>query len=368
MRATPEVTGGLGTRVLAAVAAMAACHGAHVAGTEATRAEVNAGSGVAEAERAERGQGAALAEASGPGEPVSLVLQRVLPLTLEGDVEREFQPSGLLLWQGHLLTVSDKHDRAIDVIDLAAVPAAGNVPAADSVNTRPFVRFEPPADESPPFDYEGLSPAPGGGWLVTSEAHSRVLHVELDPIAPSTLPAAGRARWLTPSLRGVGGGGCLQVPNAGLEGVTLLDTGQILLAGEREPRCLILLDPSGDRASAEVWSMQQSAYPFEPGRSPDYSDLTLSGQRLYALSRNAYLIVRLERTPHGFREGRAFSYRHAEDDPRYRYQDRKFGMAEGVAVGEHEVFVVLDNNGKARAADGADRRPLLFVFERPPEL
>jgi hypothetical protein len=78
--------------------------------------------------------------------------------------------------------------------------------------------------------------------------------------------------------------------------------------------------------------------------------------------------VRLERTPNGWREGSPFRYRHAEHDPRYMYEDRTFGMAEGIAIDEQRVYILLDNNEKARAADARDRRPTLFVFERPPTL
>jgi hypothetical protein len=291
------------------------------------------------------------------GAPTELVLQRALPLELEGDVEGDFQPSGLLLHDGQLLTVSDKHDRAIYVIDLAAA----------SPNVRAFARFEPPADEPPPLDYEGLSAAPGGGWLVVSETRHRVLHVE-PAVNARTASVDARARWLTPSLREVGRAiGCLQIQNAGFEGVTLSGSGAIVLAAERQSRCLIELTTPGDPAGAQVWSMQDSAYPYDARRSPDYSDLTTSGQSAYALARNVHLIVQLERTPEGYREGRAFSYRSAENDPRYAYQDRTFGVGEGVAIGDRQIFVVLDNNGQARAADGADHRPLLFVFERPSE-
>jgi hypothetical protein len=69
-----------------------------------------------------------------------------------------------------------------------------------------------------------------------------------------------------------------------------------------------------------------------------------------------------------WREGRAFGYGRTENDPRYTYEDETYGMAEGLAISGREVFIVLDNNGQARAADGADHRAQLFVFERPAQL
>jgi hypothetical protein len=89
---------------------------------------------------------------------------------------------------------------------------------------------------------------------------------------------------------------------------------------------------------------------------------------VYTLLRNAHLVVQLRRTAQGWEEGEAWSYVAAENDARLAYADQKFGMAEGLAFGEDKVFIILDNNGVARATSPEDRRPLLFVFERPPEL
>jgi hypothetical protein len=298
------------------------------------------------------------AQGRGTPSPLPLVLSAALPLEVEASEKDEFQPSGLLLHEGRLLTVSDKHDAAIYGIELAA----------DHARVRPFVSFEPPADEPPPLDFEGLSPAPGGGWLVACEAPRRVLRVELDPRSAAS-PPVGLARWFSPSLAELGSpSGCLHEINAGLEGIALSAQGRLVLAGEREPRCLIELEAADDLRSAQVWLMEGSAYAAEPGRSLDYSDLTLFRGALYALVRNTHLLVRLERTPDGWRQGAAFSYRHAEHDPRYMYEDRTFGMAEGVAIDEQRVYILLDNNEKARAADARDRRPILFVFERPAAL
>jgi hypothetical protein len=296
------------------------------------------------------------AAASPPGIP-ELVLTAALPLAVEGD----FEPSALLLHEGRLLTVSDKHDDTIYAIERGAAAAT----------LRPFVRFEPPMEEPPELDLEGLSAAPDGGWWLASESQLRVLHVQAaDAGNGLDGPLRGRARWLTPSLRAVGAAkGCFHVPNAGFEGIALSSPERLLLAVEREPRALLELGVGGAASAPDVQLMPATTYPAEPGRQEDFADLTRFGGLLYALVRNAHLVVRLERDPDGgWREGRAFSFRNAENDPRYRYGNRKYGMAEGLAMTEREVFVVLDNNGQAREADEGDRRPILFVFERPPSL
>lgn len=291
----------------------------------------------------------------GAAPPVELVLRAALPIE---SAEEGFQPSGLLLDGRQLLVVSDKHDRAIYRLELGP----------DAATAVPFVVFDPPPDEAGALDYEGLSAAEAGGWLVTSESRSRVLEVGLatgpDANGGAARPLQGQARWHTPSLGDAGrAAGCLVVPNAGLEGITLLPGGGLLLAVEREPRALIEL-----RAPTEapvIWLMQHSEYAPGKGRNLDFSDLTRSGEQVYALARHVHLLVRLTHTSGAWREGAAFSYRATENDPRFRYEDRTYGLAEGVALGASEVFVIMDNNGQAREADRRDRRAQLFVFERP---
>jgi hypothetical protein len=293
---------------------------------------------------------------SAPAAPVELTLRAALPVE---SAEENFQPSGLLLEDGQLLTVSDKHDRAIYRLELGDQAA----------RVMPFVVFEPPADEPAPLDYEGLSAAEAGGWFVTSESASRVLEVRLDPAASEATPALarplpGQARWRT-SVREAGrAAGCLVQPNAGLEGIALLPGGGLLLAAEREPRALLAFGASAADAP-RIGLMESSVYAGADGRSLDFSDLTRSGEHVYALARNQHLLVRLTHTSGAWSEGAAFSYRATENDPRYRYERRTYGVAEGVAIGEREVFVIMDNNGLAREVDQADRRALLFIFERP---
>lgn len=300
----------------------------------------------------------ASSEARGPEVPPELVLRAVLPVD---SLEEDFQPSGLWLDDGRLLTVSDKHDRAIYQLELGA----------DAVRATPFVVFDPPAGEPEPLDFEGLSRTDDGLWLLVSESTSRVLEVQVDAAPDPGAVRHGRARWCGVVIADAGrAAGCLGVPNAGLEGIVALPGGGVLLAAEREPRALLAYGALGASTAAagsapSIWLMQSSIYPTVGGRNLDFADLTRSGEHVYGLARSAHLLVRLTHTSGAWREGAAFSYLASEDDPRYRYESRKWGLAEGVAIGSGEVFVIMDNNGKTRERDAADRRPQLFVFERP---
>lgn len=280
------------------------------------------------------GEAAAEEEAPLP----ELELLRALPIVFDGD----FQPSGLALSNGKLLTVSDKDDATVYELVLSDKVASA----------RPFVRFSAPPEYAPPLDLEGLAVLAGGTLLAPSEAHSNLLVV--DP--------AGSARFLR-SLASIGSG-LLQKRNAGLEGVTTLGDGSYLLAAEREPRGLIHWDPQG-RMPTSAWPMDEPRYGRHGSRSPDFSDLSSFDGHVYALERNAHLVVRLERGAGTWRETEAWSFGSTENDPKLAYSDRTYGLAEGLAIDAKRIFVVLDNNRDHKASDPSDRRPTLFVFAKP---
>jgi hypothetical protein len=274
--------------------------------------------------------------------PLELELERALPLAISED----FEPSGLLLVDGHLLTVSDKQDSQI--FELVLGPETAQV--------RPFLHFEPPAEEPRPFDFEGLTLGADGALLLVSEARYRVLSVTRE----------GRAAWVTPILQPLGAAaGLFRKRNAALEGVTRLDDGRLLLAAEREPRGLLELPRTRNLREALAWSMPESIYSTPDGRNPDFADLTTFAGSVYALERNSHLIVRIERAANHWLEREAWSYARTENDPRFLYVNHGYGLGEGVAIDASHVFLVLDNNLDRRASDPGDRRPLLFVFKRP---
>jgi hypothetical protein len=292
--------------------------------------------------------------------PSDLKLVAALPI----EAAAGFQPSGLTLEDGHVLTVSDHDDAVIHELALGPVVARARSYASFLVPSE-VAGGAASSSSSPRLDLEGIARvAPGKFWLL-SEGRCRVLEVtSVDGTA-----ASGQARWLTDSLESVGlAAGLFQTAGAGLEGLAPLPNGGVLLAGEREPRGLIELVPGFALGSARAWRMPTSQHAIPTARAADFADLTLVDGDVFALVRNAHLVVRLERTTTGWREGPAWSYAAVENDPRFRYADRKFGLAEGLAVSARELFIVLDNNEQPRASDPRDRRPLLLRFERPSDL
>ena len=290
--------------------------------------------------------------------PPELELEQALPIAITDD----FQPSGLVFYEGHMLTVSDRHDDAIYEI-------LWNPPAATGVATlRPFLQLQPPPNGPRPTDLEGIAldaaggkGRPGGPLLLASEGRSRLLRVQ----------ASGTTVWLTPALDDVGEPlGMLRLDNAGLEGLARLPNGRILVAAERDLRGLIELPAGGmrdenDRAGVQAWAMPGSICTPPPGRGNDFADLAVWDGQTFALERNCHVVMRIERTATEWVERGGWSYARTENDPRFAYANRAFGVAEGLAIDDHHVFIVMDNNHDHLAADANDRRPRLFVFRKP---
>src|ERR1041384_6789800 len=111
--------------------------------------------------------------------------------------------------------------------------------------------------------------------------------------------------------------------------------------------------------------MPASRCPPIPGRDADFADLTVWRARVFALARNAHVVMHLEPGPAGWTEGGAWSYALTENAPRFAYRDRAFGVAEGLAIDDEHVFIVCYNNRDERDTQPGDRRPLLFVFRNP---
>jgi hypothetical protein len=271
-----------------------------------------------------------------------LQLLRALPVDAPGDVE----PSGLAWHAGVLYTVCDKTDDTIFRLDLSG----------DTARMIPHLRFRPPSRG--PMDFEGITIDGAGNFFLASEFHSRVLWVRPD----------GATRWLTGDIKVVAhNAGMLVKYNAGLEGLALLPDGDILLAAEREQRGFIRvagLRGEGVLRAAGATNQTRFTQALALWRIADYSGLATDNGRVFALFRNAHLVVELEPDGELFRESpRAWSYAHIENDPRYAYREERFGQAEGLAVHGDTVYLIVDNNRSPRRADPADRRPQLWIME-----
>lgn len=291
---------------------------------------------------------ASLVSASAPAAP--LVLTRALPV--EGPAGLE--PSGLTVCDGRLLMVSDDHADRVFLLALAADRARARVyrtVEAPTPDLSAYAGLPWLQGRVARYDWEGLACDEADNLYLLSEALAQVLK----------LPPRGRGRWLGDAVYRAGRQiGLFEQHNAFAEGLALTPT-RAYVAAERQPRGLVVAD-----RSSEPWTAARAVWlnPFpDLARPHDFSGLWAEGEALYTLERNHFQVCR--RDPETFAVRRCWSYRAVEEGAAYRYAERRFGRAEGIARRGDLLYLVLDNNGDAREADPADHRPWLFEFALP---
>lgn len=272
--------------------------------------------------------------------PPQLTLISALPVASDHYLE----PSGLAIYQGKLFTISDKQDDTIFAIDLLP----------DKAVVKPHIAFSPPPSDFP-LDFEGIACDEAGAFYLTSENAFRVLRVE---------PSGAGAAWVTPEAYKTGAeAGFFQARGAGIEGLAQTSPTNFVLCAERSPRGLLYIDvPSGKIAAVVCTS---DSPPPEPPREQDLTDLWFEKGRIYGLQRNTETICLIERNGPVAVEKTLWSFSQTAARLAHKYRSVVFGQAEGLAMDETRVYVILDTNGASRLEDPSDRRPLLFIFERP---
>jgi hypothetical protein len=282
--------------------------------------------------------------AGAAGAQQKLDLQQALPL--DGPVLA--QPSGLA-WDGkNLLMVSGFHDDAIFKIELQA----------DKAVFSELVKIRlPKAARGGKFSWRGVAADGKGDVYLASDADCRIMKVEPD----------GRAEWEGPGLLETGADkGLFSGANSGIEGIAIAGKRKFVVAASREPRGLLQVDLSGPKPAVKAILQEKSKLPLPAGRrKPDFSDLTESNGKLWALSANADAICLLKWNGQEYAEGEYWTFGHVSNDAKYRYAGLKMGLARGLAMNAQSIYVVLDNKGVGRQVDSADKRPLLLIFKRP---
>jgi uncharacterized protein YjiK len=172
--------------------------------------------------------------------------------------------------------------------------------------------------------------------------------------------------WSTPSLTDFGvASGLFQLLNGGLEGIAYCGPDNFFLCAERQERGLLEVSTANLTPAVSAVRWETSRCSVGPQRPPDCADLYFERGTLYALARGAETVVLLRKVDRSWREVGCWSMTRTLSAAAYLYSDTRFGKAEGLCMDRKRVYVILDNNGEARQADPADRRSLLFVFQRP---
>ena len=275
---------------------------------------------------------------------LSLNLKRALPV----DGPKNIEPSGLTIFKNRLFTVSDDQDDTIFRIKLLQ----------DKAILEPYIKFNPPKLRGvQKLDFEGITCDDDGNFYLLSESACRILRV----------PVSGRnATWVTPSLKSYGEEkGLLQQTNAGPEGIAFAGWDKFIICAEREHRGILAIDLGKRPIDVSVLQSEKTALKMPKDRPPDFSGLYFENDTLYVLERAAQTICKLVIGQAAMEEVDCWSYAHMENRSDLRYTDMKFGHAEGLCMDKANIFLILDNNGDSRYTDPEDKRPLLFVIERP---
>ncbi len=280
------------------------------------------------------------------GNAAELTLEKALPI----ESSELLQPSGLTMENGNLYMVSAREDGVIYRLDLKGDQAV----MSTAVNIRPPSTASEGAEKH--LVLRAVAADSAGDFYVLSEAACRILQVKKN----------GQAEWLGPSLLSAGVEKDLfSGENSGADGIARLGPGRFYVGAARQPRGLLRVDLSGEKPQILAFKLDQTSLTPTVGSKPELLDLTVDSRKnLYGLMANADAICRIK-TGEVVAEGECWSYAATSGDAKYQFQGFKSGLGRGLAVDDHDFYVLLDNHGMARVSDSKDRRALLLIFKRP---
>lgn len=279
-------------------------------------------------------------------EPDMTALQLIKALPINGPENN--QPSGLTIHNGELFSVSDKHDDTIYRISLG-----------DSVATFvPHLKFKASIpDALNRLDFEGITCDKQGNFYVASETGFRVLRVS----------AGGKkAEWITENLKSHGDRVGLFTKGGGyIEGIAREAGGRLILAAERQARGILEVDPDTTPVEVHAFNLDKTHVPLKAPREPSFTGLYLEHENLFALDRSTGAVYKL-----GYRGGKPdetdiWTYGDILNREDLKYESMRWGLGEGLCLDKNNVYVIIDNNGAARASNPEDKRPMLLIMKRP---
>jgi hypothetical protein len=148
--------------------------------------------------------------------------------------------------------------------------------------------------------------------------------------------------------------GLMSKYGAYFEGVTINPKG-IFLAVEREPRGIVHYDTNNRLHIGKTDESYDAS-----GLPADWSDITYWNNELFGLYRNMNKVCRIDIKD--LSEAECVSF--ADQTARIKYDSAdRYGMAEGLAMNDENIFVVMDNNRKTRINTANDKRSVLIVIK-----
>jgi hypothetical protein len=152
----------------------------------------------------------------------------------------------------------------------------------------------------------------------------------------------------------------------GFETISVIDRQSVFIGHEREPAAglIFIFSPEPGRISDFIPIMSIPGYITPAHGSEDITGSDIHGDVLYTLHRSSRQICAQRITPpfKDFLGCRSFAS--TEKAEAYAYTSMTYGRAEGLAVTDDKLYVILDNNGDELISNGSSEA-LLFVFQNP---
>jgi len=259
----------------------------------------------------------------------------------EVQTNHSMEPSGLTEWNGEFFTVSDKHNYIYQLIF-----------NQDTISLNPIIEIH--NDKWLNLDLEGITHDETNFYLI-SEMHSQILKVSKDGSNQSWMPKNSQLKNKAQAV------GLLQTFNAFFEGICLLNNHEFLLVAERQPRGFVIFNK--DTNEIQAYQKDTGVFSYKNHRSPDFSGLSCD-DGLYVLDRNAYVVAELVIKDGQFQQGIGYSYQHIIKNPKFQYQDMRYGHAEGLVVKGDRVFIILDNNRNSHQQDSDNYNSMFFELKK----
>jgi hypothetical protein len=294
------------------------------------------------------------------------------PLFLLGSLTLKYdsplQPSGLSICQNHLLMISDNQDFSIYALHpsdrnnalslfrkITVTPPAlpSSLPWKNTIQTKLGKLLS-----TKTYDWEAITCDHKGNIYLASEAFFNIAKID----------ASGNAQWLIHGLYERGDkDGFFNVHNGGIEGLAWFGLDTLYIAAERNQRGIIKAQFNEKKwRITNTHLIPDSRFTNYPERSQDLAGLWQEGDYIFTLERNNFLVCR--RTLNDLDIETCWSYSHIENAPQFRYQDSHFGIAEGLARQGDKLYIVVDNNEKARVSSSTDKKDtqaMLMIYKLP---
>ena len=261
-----------------------------------------------------------------------------------------FDASGLCFApNGDLLTVSDRGPSVYRIEFIADTNAADVVKLPDCFTPEQLAPFS--AEKTGRYDCEGVAADELGRLYLCEEENRWILR--WDPLSRRVerlkIDWSPVQKYFSPTDH-----------NASFEGITI-GGGRLYVANEREQGRIIVVDLRTLKVTDD-FEVRSSVVSFW---GPHYSDLCWFRGELFVLMREDHVILRIE--PRSHRVLAEYDFRALEFAPenKYRLVLPFVGVMEGLAVDDHDFWLVTDNNGLGRARYPRDTRPTLFRCPRP---